>query len=181
MAVQASQAAPHRQGTGGRGREKRSGLCSWRDEEAKRGARIKQVFVNQNRSPARHDAAQESVGLLEEMNPAAEPEPKPEPAEEAAQPSPGCQLTVKLEGRELPQLGESDQRPEWVSPGELGVGAGSCRGGRPADGQGCVEVVAAPLHAPPCGDIGASDTRLLARVCLSPVLHLEVVIGMQKT
>lgn len=159
VAVQASQAAPHLQGTGGRGREKRSGLCSWRDEEAKRGARIKQVFVKQNRSPARRDAAQESVGLLEEMNPAAEPEP----AEEAAQPSPGCQLTVKLEGRELPQLGESDQRPEWISPGELGVGAGSGRGGRPADGQGCVEVVAAPLHAPPWGDIG-----------------IEVVVGMQK-
>lgn len=115
--------------------------------------------TKQNRSPARRDAAQESVGLLEEMNPAAEPEP----AEEAAQPSPGCQLTVKLEGRELPQLGESDQRPEWISPGELGVGAGSGRGGRPADGQGCVEVVAAPLHAPPWGDIG-----------------IEVVVGMQK-
>ena len=173
---QASQAAPCRWGTGGRGREKRPGLGSWRDEEAKRGASIKKVFVKENQAAARRDAAQESVGLLEEMSPAAEPRL----VEEAAQPGPGCRLAVRPEGRELPQLGETDQRPEWVSPGELGVGAGSGVGGRPADGRRCVDVVVAPLHVPPRGDIGAGDTWVLARVCSSPVLHPEVVVGIQR-
>lgn len=58
---QASQADLCHQG----GREKRPSLCSWRDEEAKRGA---EAFVKQSQGPARHDAVQESVGLLEEMS-----------------------------------------------------------------------------------------------------------------
>lgn len=96
------------------------------------------MFVKQSQAPARCNAAQESVGLLEEMSPAAEPGL----GEEAAESSPDCWLTVKPEGRELPRPGESNQCPEWVSPGELGVGAGS-RGGQTCRWMG--------LHGCSCG------------------------------
>lgn len=45
--------------------------------------------------------------FLEEMSPAAEPGP----SEEAAQASPGSQLAMKLEGRELPQMSEHIEHP----------------------------------------------------------------------
>lgn len=69
--------------------------------------------------------------------------------EVAAQPGPSHWFPVKPEIRELPLMGESDQCPEWVSPGEQGVGVGSGGRGRPADGWGCMDAVVAPRHAPP--------------------------------
>lgn len=63
----------------------------------------------------------------------------------------------------------------------MGIGPGSGGVGRPADGWDCVDVVVALLCAPPRGDIGASDTWVLAQVCLAPALRLEVVIGIEKT
>ena len=89
----------------------------------KRGA---EAFVKQSQAPVRCDTARESVGLLEPMSTSAEQGL----AEQPAQPSPGYQLAVKPEGRELPWLGDSDQCPQQVSPGELGVGAGSEAGGQ---------------------------------------------------
>lgn len=126
------------------------------------------MFVKQSQAPARRNAAQESVGLLEEMSPAAEPGT----VEAAAQPRPSRWLPVKPELRELPLMGESNQCPEWVSPGEQGAGAGSGGRGRPADGWGCMDAVVAPLHAPPWWGISARDTWVLVRVCSGPALCL---------
>lgn len=93
------------------------------------------------------------MGLLEETSSAAEPGP----LEEAFRTSSGCQLALKLEGRELPQMSESNEHPEQVSPASWGL-----LEGRSTDGQGCMDVVVSPLHILPHGDIGASDTWVLA-------------------
>lgn len=57
------------------------------------------------------------MGFLEEMSPAAELGS----SEEAAWASPGCQLTMKLEGRELPRMSECNEHPKQVSPASWGL------------------------------------------------------------
>ena len=44
-----------------------------------------------------------------------------------------------------------------------------------------MDVVVAPLRAPPQGAIGASDTWVLAQVCLAPALCLQVVTRIKKS
>lgn len=114
--------------------------------------------------------------MLEEMSPAAELGPQ----DKAAPTSPGCQLTVKLYGRELPQMSESNEHPEQVSLASWGL-VGQHLGGRSTDGQGCMDVVVSLSTYLLTGILVPVIPRCLHESLrlLSSVLSLEVV-GIQK-